>query len=1605
MSDQAALQPRGTSRPVMRTAECKDCAREVRAGKREPETEFFSYPEAWAEGQLNRGGSRTDRCREHRERHQKNIAGLAVAYIDLRTVGEVADRQNPSGPLGGLGPLPEGHKIADTSGVDLGKFGFGMDEGHIRKILTSLANPNKRVLIVKAGTGTGKSTYMPYRLLDPPEDCFRLADLGPIVVTEPRVQATVGVAEFVGRVMSGAGGVGPGYPVGYQVSGDRQHDAACQLLYVTDGTMINWLREGRLSQIGTVIVDEAHERSTNIDFILGYLKRELPRYPHLRVIVTSATFNADFYQQFFGGEAVAGKIEVSAVKTIGYGWPLFPELDVMLPEEAELRDRWETLLPQLELADEIDEERLIATAWPQEAPPLKDDEFRNAEDAGYVENLHDTTRKLLPLRFQDPIPTGQWKTKMPQTLGQFVVKLAKGLDRAGIYGDILAFLPTTKTIEEACDIIRAGLGDRADIYALISSLPAEDKKNALEARCKGDRRKIVVSTNLAETSLTVEGVRFVVDSGLIAQSEWNPKVAQGGVRTQAHSQAGIRQRWGRVGRKAPGWVFPLYTKGQLLELAEDTDPGSTRDNLEQMVMTAKLGGIDNVVDFHWPAAFVPQPPVVLDEKAQEARRTFVMELGRANEALRAGGAVNDRGHPTSFGKELSRFPALGSRPTARKGTPPASCAVSIMYADRLGCVPEVATILALLLEQPLSGPAALLLDRTDWPDEWRFEAAERHRALASGCEDDAELVLQICASWERADRDRSPWEPSPARAAWARTWWVNDETLRAAAESRRDVLATLSPAMKEEVKRFIEPALLKRARGAISRAMPHVVHCLVEATTYRSIHTSNEEPGWAIVENSSVLATLPKHVIPLTRRSPANDQAHRISNLVAVEQWALADETAELRPTGPKDVMRLLALSHAHARPDTAKDILAATVESWPGGSRLQVSFEHGATLRVGQVTGRIEPHQLPQTIVEADPVDSDETEAGETATAEDAAPELDTSWPTPNAAQADPDMLARTAVLDSREIEAAEAACAICENCRAGNPQDCTSPVIVDDGQAADALVAWRERASLGIDVSSPEVEISDGDPVAGEWYELVGYRVAAGRDPVILLRRDWRDPDDERMPAEHPDLTPGQDVEVVVGPMVSDHGGPLRVFTRADGNGRFLLREAPTAVQRQEENGQLAMSLVRSYQGLLERLTEGAQITATAIPCKEPGCYTLTMVELLRQHFDTGNRDLAQRLPITLRDGQQRDVPFYPAVVASDPNRSGYVDAELLTRDDAIGVVHGAAFLTGDANRVAAPSVGSPVFLRLSNDSTRLSLRDVDLDPVRDIVSDERGVRLSAEVEGEETAGEDAENADTDGPDLGGFDTYLVSSRPVSTDLAVRLSALDPSADWQAAVWQFWCRSRHLHTDRRDPYRTGSTSTPIQLAPELRHPTPAVPGPSLEEAEQRYPPGTVATATITRVLDDGSRAWLALPDAAEATVTRQQVGPAGVLNLHSILHSDMEVTATVIAVALHRDKLQVQVELRDITPPPVLEQLVAADITPGRQLSGRITNVNPSFGLFVEVAPGLNGLVHTSVLPGGNTFGYEVGTVVDVEIVKVGENPKKPGQAIVGLRLTTSR
>jgi predicted RNA-binding protein YlqC (UPF0109 family) len=1397
----------------MREADCKDCRREVEQGLRSPEDVNFTYNETWAKNQIDRGGSRSDRCREHRQSHQKHIQGIAVAYVDLETVGQAIGADDvelgPTGPLGGLGPLP-GQHLPKPVGTDLGQFGFGMDESHIREMLGYLQNHDQRVLIVKAGTGTGKSTYMPYRLLDPPEGCFRLCELGPIVVTEPRVQATTGVAEFVGTKMSGAEGVGPGYPVGYQVSGDKNHDAACQLIFVTDGTVINWMREGRLNEIGTIIVDEAHERSTNIDFIIGFLKQNIDRYPHLRVIITSATFNADFYVEYFGGapagselRSTVNKVDVPAQKSIGYGFPLFANLDVMSPEDlhdAASSEKWAQACPELPLSENLDAEAFIRTHWktqkasPFEAGDLSDD---LQHEVGDQEDLHETTRKLLPYRYAGPIfALAQWKREMPKLVGDFVTQLVNGLDANGIFGDVLAFLPTTNAIDDACDIIRIGLGDRADVYALLSSLSAEQKKGALDARKKGDKRKIVISSNLAETSLTVEGVRFVVDSGLICQEEWDVESASGGLPTRPHSQSGIKQRWGRVGRKAPGWVFPLYSKGQYVGLPEDTPPGSTRSNLESLVMTAKMGGIDNVIDFPWPAAFEPTT-IELDEPARAAQATFRQELQRANDALQKTGAIDGDGHPTSFGKELTRFQGLGST----------SSAVAIMYADRLGCVPEVTTLLALMEDQSLSGARGLLADSEDWPPEWRLEAVERHDAIYSACEDDAEAVLQIVSAWERSDPDAPPWEASELRTKFARGLWLNQENLLRMAEQRRDVLQSLSPAMKEEVKRFLEPALLRRARGVLTRAMGALEYRR-EGTPSGYMPVGGSEDTRASVSDQSRVTGASDRIIPLSRYRDPRTGEHSLSNIVTFEPWAerRGDSAAEL--AGTADAMDLLLAASSSAQPDTNKDFLAALLLAWPPGTRVRLGFtkDAGNTQRAA-VGGVIAPAVLPEPAAE-DEIDLDEEDEGEL---NDAEPGLDTSWPGPNEPEVDNEDVERRLVVDSRPLEAEALACGTCEACLSRDPEQCKFPLeLASDDQVVDVLHEWASRATRYVDVTSPPIQVRDAEAIDDLWYEVVGYEVPATGEPAVVVAPDWRLPGVEYRPGEHPDLVPGQTVELRIGERKRDHRSPCRVLYRTDGLGRFVLREVDSRPDKQEEFGLLGASLDRRYQGLIDSLIQGATIRGTAVPRKEPSCYTITLLELLHQHLLAGHR-----LNSTTRHLGSESLELQGTLVEV-PNPAGYGRVRLSLRDPENGIHHEFSFREDDVlaqgdDRWAGANA-EPVLISVRPATARLSLKGVELTAARTLADH---YSLDVRVVIQQAAGGMDEAGDQS---PGGLDDVLLSRRPISGTTARDLERLQPTDDeWRAAVWAFFARSHHMMADNRRPVQKTRAHDPIELPAEL--------------------------------------------------------------------------------------------------------------------------------------------------------------------------------------------
>ena len=264
-----------------------------------------------------------------------------------------------------------------------------------------------------------------------------------------------------------------------------------------------------------------------------------------------------------------------------------------------------------------------------------------------------------------------------------------------------------------------------------------------------------------------------------------------------------------------------------------------------------------------------------------------------------------------------------------------------MHADRLACVPEVVTILKLLENTAMVGAKGLLLDGADWPDEWRLEAAERHRALATGCQDDAELVLQVMGVWERTAPDVPPWEPSAERERWARRWWINHEALIACAETRREVLSGLSPAMKEEVKRFVEPALVKRARGAITRAMASLEYRLEGGDIYRAVTGDGEATPTGVLGNAGMVLHAPSRMIPLKRTKLESREHAFLSNIVTLEDWALPPHVTDGEAvTSAASAMDLLVKASREAQPEAKRDILSQLQNVWPAGQRVQLTFE-----------------------------------------------------------------------------------------------------------------------------------------------------------------------------------------------------------------------------------------------------------------------------------------------------------------------------------------------------------------------------------------------------------------------------------------------------------------------------------------------------------------------------------------------------------------------------------------------------------------------------------------------------------------------------------------
>lgn len=925
---------------------CKDCrnlalraeieGKSRKKAKDDLRQEKYEYSDVHATRQFERGQSRSDRCPECRKRHKKEISAFPVAYIDITAIGEaskyVADQGiGPTGPLGGLGPLPDTHNRR-TESVDLKSFALGLTDEHIVELLGIMAT--HQVVVLEAGTGTGKSTLAPFRLMNPPAGApYRPTDIGPIVVTEPRVPATTEVAQFVGEAMCFGHDaetcfehVGPGYPVGYQCEGKKVWDEACSLVYVTDGTMVNWITNGDLARIGTVVVDEAHERSENIDLILTLLAAKLPRYPHLRVVIASATIDKTYFMKFFEKTPSirVGHYFVEAKKQIGYGVPLFADIDFT---ESILADGYSA-------TDAGGDVRFALPGWPDEP---------NAEEGG--KSLRALTRDVfLELRH----PASDWRNKNKQNIVDAAITQTMKILRATEHGDVLVFMPNRDMVNKVQTGVASRIEDEVDAigtvhtYWLMRDTPKSEKKAAL-APCANGERKVVVASNLAETSLTIAGIKYVVDAGLVIQAEWDPDLAVSHAPLKVHSQSGVRQRWGRVGRKTHGWVFPLYSLQDYLAMPRDTPAGSTQTNLEGTILKLIAAGEDPTAVV-FPADFEAEG-VTRDSFAQVSANNFRRERERALAAAQMNGAVNQDGKSlTPLGAELTR-----SRVSSEK-------AIALMFADRLACVPEVATALVALSGKEenerergrLAGPGRILAADRKWPIEWNVHARKCHEALALGCEDDLDLVIRIFAEWKAAQ------DPS----AWCAQWWINEEVLQELESAAGKLMDSLAPGMSKEARRPLDPRLAGRARAVLSRALGSLRYSRTEDGIWKSVNPNQPDP---VVVSGRRLLPVADHVLGLVRERPS-DRAGRVvreGELLGLVSWL--SWAAEGGPTD-FELLRRVSL-----RRDTVKDFsdpVRHLRAAYPIGARVHVVTDETGATRLQKLTdGLTKPERIEVTL------------------------------------------------------------------------------------------------------------------------------------------------------------------------------------------------------------------------------------------------------------------------------------------------------------------------------------------------------------------------------------------------------------------------------------------------------------------------------------------------------------------------------------------------------------------------------------------------------------------------------------------------------------------
>jgi len=431
---------------------------------------------------------------------------------------------------------------------------------------------DNQVLILAGETGSGKTTQIPKMCL-----VAGCGEKGKIACTQPRRVAATSVARRVAEELN----VSLGREVGCKIRFADQTSKDTVIKFMTDGMLLAELQaDPFLDEYDTIIVDEAHERSLNIDFILGHLRRLRSRRPELKIVITSATIDTEAFSKAFDNAPI---IEVSG--------RVFPVEVIYAPIE-EFKEEGDTPLP-------------VATG-PVFVPGSRDakpgQRKSRPDDFTYLDAAVEAVERVL-------LESSQ--------------------------GDILVFLPTERDIREITDLLAGRRLGRIEVVPLFGRLTNVEQQRVFAA---SQDRKIVVATNIAETSLTIPGIRFVIDTGLARMSRYVPQSRTRRLPVEPVSRSSADQRKGRCGRVSDGVCIRLYSEQDYLDRPRFTQPEIQRSNLADVILRMKAFGLGDIEEF----PFLNAPPA----KGIRAGYGLLHELG----------AIDDAGVLTELGRDLAHLP-------------------------------------------------------------------------------------------------------------------------------------------------------------------------------------------------------------------------------------------------------------------------------------------------------------------------------------------------------------------------------------------------------------------------------------------------------------------------------------------------------------------------------------------------------------------------------------------------------------------------------------------------------------------------------------------------------------------------------------------------------------------------------------------------------------------------------------------------------------------------------------------------------------------------------------------------------------------------------------